>query len=419
MGAVHTLDLSAVDLGAITPPEKGERTIRDTVAPSLGLRLRAGGSRTWVLSRMEGGKTRRITLGGALTIPVDAARLMAQTEAALPRSPADPVTPTVPGFAANVTVADLLASYLTFGAKGRWKPSTGRQMESVARLYIVPALGALEARALSSQEVARWYRDATSQTTASRMALSTLSGLMLYAEDHGLRATGTNPCRGLRKKQSGHRGRHFRQPTLRRLWAALDRLQPDMPDACDAIRLLLLTGGRRSEILGMMWDRITGPRAVLEDSKTGPRTIWLNAPARAILDRRRAAATAPFVFPAPHGDGPVKIIDRQWRRICKEAEIDGLRVHDLRHHFASVGVSNGVDLRVIGQLLGHHDIDSTLVYAHLATGPLAKSAGRVSALIERSLVASSNPKPEELRSQRRTKRTVQPSPTNPMEASNG
>lgn len=127
----------------------------------------------------------------------------------------------------------------------------------------------------------------------------------------------------------------------------------------------------------MMWDLITGPRAVLEDSKTGPRTIWLNAPARAILDRRRAAATGHFVFPSPHGDGPVKIIDRHWRRICKEAEIDGLRVHDLRHHFASVGVSNGVDLRVIGQLLGHHDIDSTLVYAHLATGPLAKSAGRV------------------------------------------
>lgn len=68
MGANHNLDLSAVDLGAITPPARGERTIRDTVAPSLGLRLRAGGSRTWVLSRMEGGKTRRITLGTALTI---------------------------------------------------------------------------------------------------------------------------------------------------------------------------------------------------------------------------------------------------------------------------------------------------------------------------------------------------------------
>eukprot|EP00456_Euglypha_rotunda_P043283 TRINITY_DN3387_c0_g2_i3.p2 TRINITY_DN3387_c0_g2~~TRINITY_DN3387_c0_g2_i3.p2 ORF type:complete len:132 (-),score=19.42 TRINITY_DN3387_c0_g2_i3:11-406(-) len=111
MGAVHTLNFSAVDLGAITPPARGERTIRDTVTPSLGLRLRAGGSRTWVLSRMgmEGGKTRRITLGAALTIPVDAARLMAQTEAALPPSPIDPVAPVVPGFSANVTVADLLA----------------------------------------------------------------------------------------------------------------------------------------------------------------------------------------------------------------------------------------------------------------------------------------------------------------------
>lgn len=389
MGTINTLDFSDVDLAAIDPPEKGERTIRDIKVPALGLRLRSGGSRTWVLHQMKGGKSHRTTLGDALTIPVTSARTMAAAECASLTDTPDPVAPAPPLFGPDASVADLMSSYLSFGAKGRWKPSTVRQMKSVARSHIVPLLGAQKVCDLLPQEVARWYRDVSSQTTAARMALSTLSGLLLYAEDHGVRSPGANPCRGLRKKQTSHRGRHVSPAMVRRLWEALNRLQADMPDACDAIRLLLLTGARRSEILGLVWDRIVGPRAVLEDSKSGPRTIWLNAPARAILDRRKEEASGPFVFPSPRSDGPVRVIDRHWRTICKEAGINGIRVHDLRHHFASVAVSNGIDLKVVGQLLGHHDIDSTLRYAHLATGALVKSAGRVSALIDRSLAATS------------------------------
>jgi integrase len=224
------------------------------------------------------------------------------------------------------------------------------------------------------------------------MALSTLSGLMLFAEDHAVRPAGSNPCRGLRKKAKGHRGRHLTPGSVRRLWEALDRLQGMVTDYCDAVRLLLLTGARRSEILGLTWDLIAGPRAVPEDSKSGPRTIWLNAPAREILDARREASASPYVFPSPRIDGPLTM-DAPWRVILKEAGLSGIRVHDLRHHFASVAVSNGIDIRLVGQLLGHRDIDSTLGYAHLATGALTKSASRVSSIIDRSMNAGPSPKP--------------------------
>ena len=384
MRSVERIDLATIEIASCDLPAKGERLLHDATTPGLALRLRASGARSWVLLERANGRTARRTLGNATLIPLDAARRMAGVQTTAAPSPADPPS-SVPLFGREARISDVLPRFLASGEKGRWKASTLRNMRAVADAHILPGLGQRKVSELAPQDVTCWHLDVSAKSTAARMALSTLSGLMLYAEDHGLRDSGSNPCRGLRKKQRSHRGQLLPVGTVKRLWAALDELQDEFPDACDAVRLLLLTGARRSEILGLEWDCIAGPRAVLEDSKTGPRTIWLNAPARAILNARKEAATGPLVFPAPNGDGPIKVIDRAWSAIRKEADLGSLRVHDLRHHFASVAVSNGIDIRLVGQLLGHRDIDSTLGYAHLATVALAKSASRVSSIIDRSL----------------------------------
>jgi integrase len=192
-------------------------------------------------------------------------------------------------------------------------------MESVGRTCILPMLGTRKVRHIAPQEVACWHRDIAAQTSSARTALSTLSGLMLYAEDHGVRPCGSNPCRGLRKETKSHCSCHLPPGSVRRLWEALDRLHVRMSDYCDAVRLLLLTGARRGEILGLTWDRIAGPRAMLEDSKNCPRTIWLNTPARQILDARRGASASPYVFPSPRIAGPLTVMDAPWRVILKEA----------------------------------------------------------------------------------------------------
>lgn len=382
MRRTDRIDLAQIDLHSINLSLQGERLIRDTKEPNLALRVRASGSRAWVVVSSKEGKIRRRSLGDARLMPVETARAMAGATVGVASqqhgSGASPLLPCA-------TIAELLPQYLEYGERRRWKPSTGRQMESVGRLYILPTLGELAARDITPQIVAGWLKDIAAQTTAARMALSTLSGAMLYAEDHGLRPVGSNPSRGLRKKERSLRGRHLPPATVRALWRSMDCLQSIIPDACDAVRLLLLTGARKSEILGLGWDRIAGPRAILEDSKTGPRTIWLNSAARGILERRRETANSPFVFPATRIDGPLPTIDRQWRSILDQAGIPALRLHDLRHHFAAVGVSNGIDLKVVGQLLGHHDIDTTLGYAHLATASLTRSASRVSGYLDRSL----------------------------------
>ncbi|MEJ7934471.1 tyrosine-type recombinase/integrase [Sphingobium sp. AN558] len=403
MRSAETVDFTDLDLSTLDLPIIGEGILRDARVPDLGLRLRSGGSRTWVHFEKRAGKTTRHTLGDATSIPLKSARLMASAVSEPPETSSEPDAKPA-RFLPDARVDEVMTGYLAFGAQGRWKASTGRQMASIVRTSILPSLGAREVRDITQQEVARWHLDVSARTTSARMALSTLSGMMLYAEDHGLRPAGSNPCRSLRKKEVSTRGRQLPAATVSRLWQALDRLQNRMPDACDAVRLLFLTGARRSEILGLRWDCLSGPRAVLADSKTGPHVVWLNALARAVLDRRAEAASGPFVFPAPKRKGPMTVIDRQWRAILKEAKITGLRVHDLRHHFASVAVSNGIDLRVVGQLLGHRDIDSTLGYAHLATETLVKSASRVSARIDHSLAGCKTGEP----SPRRKAKTVSP-----------
>lgn len=372
------LDLTTVDTTSLDLPTSGDRFIYDEVVPELALRLRHSGARTWVIRTGPIGNRKRQTLGNALTLPVPDARRLAQTAD-------DDGASDSPPLPKNITVADLLPRYLAYGRKGQWKPSTDRLMAYLAEKHIVPTLGDKAAKDIQPTDVVLWHQALATRTSSERMALSTLSGLMRYAEDHGIRPIGSNPCKGLRKKAKNGRGSHLPNAVIKCLWDALAALQEKIPDACDAVRLLLLTGARRQEILGLEWDAIVDRRAVLEDSKEGARTIWLNAPARALLDERRDRICGPYVFPAMRLDGPRTIIDREWKAIRAHADLPGLRLHDLRHHFAAVGVSNGIDLIMVGQLLGHAEIESTLIYAHLSTASLTRSASKVSRLIDRAM----------------------------------
>jgi integrase len=378
MRRTEHIDLATAEISTLPLPDTGEYLIRDSQAPGLALRLRASGARTWVTMGTHEGKTLRRSLGDALKVPLALARTL-QATAALSR-PAPAAVP--PLYPASATVSEVMKGYLAFGENRRWKPSTGRNMEIASRLHIEPTFGAKAVRDLKRADIMLWLTELSQRMTATRQALSTLSGMMLYAEDHGLRPAGSNPCKGLRKKLQSTRGSHLSPSLIARLWTALDDYTANDPDACDAIRLLMLTGARKMEVLRLEWDAVAENRAVLTDAKAGPRAIWLNAPARGIIERRRSIVDGRWVFPASRANGPRSCLHRPWSYLRNKAGAPSLRLHDLRHHFAAVGVSNGIDLKLVGALLGHHDIGSTLVYAHLATASLSRSAGRVSKLID-------------------------------------
>ena len=158
----------------------------------------------------------------------------------------------------------------------------------------------------------------------------------------------------------------------------------------DIIRLLLLTGCRKGEILGLRRCEWEGDCLRLADSKTGPRKVWLNREARAVLERRPRGKGA-FVFPAPRNPERIRRELPLWYRIRKEARIEDVRLHDLRHTFASQAVLQGVPLPVVARLLGHRDVRMTLRYAHVGDRDIEAAAERVGTVIAELLAGNANP----------------------------
>ncbi len=188
----------------------------------------------------------------------------------------------------------------------------------------------------------------------------------------------------MRRYKTTPRERFLSLDELKRLGFVLDHADDRL--AAAAIRLLLFTGARSSEITGLRWDWIRGARAVLPDSKTGPKAIQLPPPARAVLNGLPREGR--YVFPNRKGDGPMKGLGLRWQKLRGLAGLDDMRIHDCRHTFASHAVMSGLDLYTVGRLLGHADTASTERYAHLADEHVREAAGRISGIVNDAMTGN-------------------------------
>lgn len=209
--------------------------------------------------------------------------------------------------------------------------------------------------------------------------MATLSKFFNWCEKFGHREEGKNPCRLVDKYKEKKRQRFLSAEEQERLSDTLDQVMREriVSDyAIYAIRLLSLTGARLGEILNLKWEYINWERGTLDlpDSKTGAKTIYLNSPAKDILPQVMRQTDNPYVCCGTVEDKPIVNIQKSWRRIRGMADLDDVRLHDLRHTFASVAVSNGMSLPMIGALLGHSQPRTTARYAHLASDPLKEAA---------------------------------------------
>ena len=203
---------------------------------------------------------------------------------------------------------------------------------------------------------------------------------MRQAEVYGYRAEGSNPCKGIRRYRRQGRERFLTAAEFRRLGAVLARREPDRRVA--VVRLLLLTGCRKSEILTLRWIDYREGNLFLADGKTGPRTVWLSSAARHVVDglERRSR----WIFPSPAKDGALsgEAIGRFWRKARAEAGLQDVRLHDLRHSYASAALRRGETVLTIGRLLGHNDPGTTLKYTHLADAAVREAVEAVGAVLE-------------------------------------
>lgn len=234
---------------------------------------------------------------------------------------------------------------------------------------------------IAPSDVRRWFDSMSAKPSAANRSLPVLSVMMTQAELWNMRPNGSNPCRNIRRYKVKPRERFLSLEELKRLGFVLDHAEDSQ--AAAAIRLLLFTGARSSEITGLRWAWIRGTRAVLPDSKTGPKSIQLPPPARAVL--QGLAKNGEFIFPNSRGDGPMKNLGARWARLRRLSGLDDVRVHDLRHTYASHAVMSGLDLYTVGRLLGHADVATTERYAHLADEHVRKAAGKISRVVNNAM----------------------------------
>jgi integrase len=369
----------------LPPPERGDRAIFDDAVKGFAIRINATGRRAFVLMyrRKSDGKQRRMTIGAFGAWNTTQAREEAKRIKREIDGGGDPVgeqqaTRTAP------TIADLAARFAQDYVP-RKRLSTQRVYRQQIAADILPAFGATKVAAISVADIDSFHHKLSARApTAANRVLAVLSKMFSLAVRWGWRAD--NPVHGVERNQEHKRTRYLTGPELARLSAALAELRDQQ--AANAVRLLLLTGARRGELLAAKWADIdlNSGTWVKPGATTKQRTehrVPLSAAACALLAemREQAGEDADWIFPASRGSGPRPHINEAWIRLRKAANLGGARLHDLRHTHASILASSGLSLPVIGRLLGHTTAQTTLRYSHLQDDPLRVAVERVSAVL--------------------------------------
>jgi integrase len=366
------------------PPVKGNRIAYDGDIPGFGLRVTAAGARSWILNyrRRADGVERRYTIGSWPSWSVAAAREEAKRLRRAVDGGGDPVGE-AQAMRGAPTVADLAERFLAEHVTRR-RPSTQLAYRIVLRKYILPALGRKKVAAVEFENVERLHATVSRQLPIQgNRVLAVTAAMFALAVKWRLRPD--NPCKGIERNREHQRRRYLRPDELARLTKALaqDRNQ----ETCDVLRLLLLTGARRSEVLLAEWNQFDLASGVWSKPHSATKqgrehTIPLSAPALALLAARfnKRHDDSPWLFPG-RKDRPRKDTRHVWARVLKRAGIHGLRIHDLRHSYASNLVSAGFSLPVIGSLLGHSTPVTTNRYAHLLDNVQRQATERVGAII--------------------------------------
>jgi integrase len=373
----------------------------------FGVRVRATGAKSFVAVYRTGGRNspqRRVTIGSVGKIEADKAReeaksIILQAELGQDRAAEKAKA------RAEMTFDKVCDLYLREGCETK-KASTIATDRGRIERHIKPLLGRKRIGEITRTDVEKFMRDvangktATDEKTKKRgraiveggkgaatRTVGLLGGIMSFAVSRQLRAD--NPVRGV-KRYADKKGETFLSSSeLGRVGSALAGAEAKgaNPSAIAIIRLLAFTGARKSEIAGLKWSEVDIERGYLRlgDSKTGAKVIPIGAPAREVLAGHAAAENTAYVFPAASGASHFQGVEKVWRNVRAAAGFPNLRLHDLRHSFASVGLARGDALPVIGAILGHADVKTTSRYAHLADDPVKLAADGISQTVAAAL----------------------------------
>ena len=360
----------------------------DRELSGFGVRVYPTGSRMYIVQTRAKGKSRRITVGRHGLVSADQARKEAARLIATVKSGGNPVPfdqdNGVSPEDAGPMLSEVAERFMREHASVRCRPATVVKYRSLLDLHILPMLGNLRMGEIGRERVAALQYSLHDRPTTANMAVTLLSYLYTVADNWGITVETGNPCRFVRKYPEKGRERFLAEGEFHALGNALVELEAEkkLPrNAAAAFRLLMLTGCRRNEILTLRWEDVDleAGEIRLKGAKTGPRPVALSPSALSILESLRSDARPgnPWVVASRSGDTRIASLNQYWPRIRERANLPGVRIHDLRHSFASRALALGESLPMIGSLLGHRKVRTTARYAHLAQDSVKEAAARV------------------------------------------
>ena len=357
----------------------------DRELTGFGVRVHPSGRKVYIVQTRERGKpAKRVTVGRHGVITAEEARRRAAMIVARIKAGEDPVPePLAAKLAEGPTVGDLAARWLEEHVGTRCKPSTAETYRLTVAKHILPAIGRKSALPVEHKDVTELHHVLRQTPFMANRVVDTLSRIYNAAEDRGLIPEASNPCRLAVKFRERSRDRFLTEEEFRRLGRVLDEAETCKGisvHAVAAIRLLLLTGCRKGEILNLKWDQVDleANELRIPDTKTGPRTISLSPEAVQVLAAIPRVDGNPFVIPGRIKGKAMRNLNDPWEIVCERAKLENLRIHDARHSYASRALALGESLPMIGRLLGHTQVETTARYAHLAEDSLRDSAVRIS-----------------------------------------
>ena len=358
----------------------------DAALPGFGVRVYGPGRLTYVVQSRGPDGSRRATLGRHVDLTPSQARVRAAEAIARIKAGEDPA-PSQEGPSAEPTVEDLAKRYMDTHVAVECKASSADRYRQLLRSHILPALGEVPVAEVGREHVAALHHALRDRPATANGARFVLSKMFFLAEAWGLRPKGSNPCRSVRKYRPRYRERFLSRAEYRRVGRVLEEADA-WPPAVAAIRLLMLTGCRSEEIASLRWDDVDREAGELRlrDTKTGPKRVALTPTALELLDGIEPIAGNPWVFPGKKPGSRVAKLANHWQVLRAKADLPGVRLHDLRHSYASRALAIGEGLSMIGKLLGHSKVETTARYAHLARDAEKVSAARVAGSIEAQIL---------------------------------
>ena len=373
------------------PVSGRENVVWDRELPGFGVRVHPSGSKVYMVHKRSRGRSRRVTIGRHGVWSLDAARREAGGILASLRKGETPDRPgTEATSATGPTIAELAEQYMAEHVAVRCKPTTARSCRHIFDAYLLPEFGRLRLGEITADRVAALHYRLREKPIMANQVVHLLSRLFHKAAKSGEAPAGGNPCRFIKKYPTRSCERFLSEQEFVRLGTVLDEFEAKgkiSTTAAAALRLLMLTGCRRNEILTLRWKDVDleHDEIRLRDAKTGPRAVPLSPTARQVLAALPRQPESPWVISGRRSGARLSNLNATWAVVRKKAGLEDVRMHDLRHSFASRALSLGESLPMIGKLLGHSKIQTTARYAHLGRDTVKVAAERVSDSLETDL----------------------------------